>query len=247
LKLLDLFCGAGGAAVGYSRAGFDEIVGVDHVKQPRYPFAFVQGDALEYLAAHGHEFDVIHASPPCQRYIRGGMVPRERHPDLLGAARDALKATGVAWVIENVPGAPMRGDVMLCGSMFGLGILRHRYFETAPPLGMLTLSCNHTNPITGVYGHPHGSRGAWRGARRPMLPGNLETWSREMGIDWMTTAQLANAIPPAYTEFIGRHLMAALTEGGKTSRVPRSPIAPSARYVEGMVRDGARGANGGRG
>ena len=207
-RLLDLFCGAGGAAVGYSRAGFTEIVGVDNRPQKRYPFTFVLGDALEYVRDHGHEFDAIHASPPCQAYIRSGMVAKDgRHPDLLAPTRAALEATGSPWVIENVPGAPMRPDIVLCGSMFGLGVRRHRWFEGGPPLQPFTLSCNHNWRITGVYGHPHGRGGAWRNGKRPMLPRDRETWTRAMGIDWMEPRELAAAIPPAYTEFIGRQLL----------------------------------------
>ena len=200
--------------MGYSRAGFD-VTGVDNRPQPRYPFAFIQADALEYVAAHGHKYDVIHASPPCQAYVRSGMVAKDgRHPDLLGPMRAALHDNGRPWVIENVPGAPMRTDVILCGSMFGLAIRRHRCFETSPRLEPFTLSCNHSRPITGVYGHLHGKGGAWRNGKRPMLPSDSATWSREMGIDWMRPMELAQAIPPAYTEWIGHRLMAALTPAG---------------------------------
>jgi DNA (cytosine-5)-methyltransferase 1 len=204
--LLDAFCGAGGASVGYARAGFD-VVGVDIEPMPRYPFTFIQADALEYLAEHGCEFDVIHASPPCEAYIRGGLQARDgRHPDLIPATRTALQETGRSWVIENVPGAPMRCDLMLCGSMFGLDVRRHRWFEGSPPLSPWTLACDHSRPIVGVYGHPHGESGAWKG----MLPGTAETWSRAMDIAWMVPREIALAIPPAYTEYIGAQLLAAL-------------------------------------
>jgi DNA (cytosine-5)-methyltransferase 1 len=216
-RLLDLFCGAGGAAVGYARAGF-EVVGVDIKPQPRYPFTFFQGDALEYLRgemeeawfAHG-PFDAIHASPPCQAYVRSGMVAKDgRHPDLLGPTRDLLDETGLPWVIENVPGAPMRPDIVLCGSQFGLSVRRHRWFETNWSGPVMTLACDHSQPIAGVYGHPHGKGGPWRNGKRPMLDGNLEQWSESMGIDWMTAPELANAIPPHYTECIGIQLLAHL-------------------------------------
>ena len=204
--LLDLFCGAGGAAMGYHRAGFD-VVGVDIKPQPRYPFRFVQADALAPPLELG-AFDAIHASPPCQAYIRSGMVARDgRHPELVQATRDLLAQTGLPWVIENVPGAPIRPDLVLCGSMFGLGVRRHRWFETSPPVPPWTLACDHSGPITGVYGHPHGKGGAWRNGNKPMLSSTAEIWSREMGIDWMRPHELAQAIPPAYTEFIGRQLM----------------------------------------
>jgi DNA (cytosine-5)-methyltransferase 1 len=212
-RLLDLFCGAGGAAMGYSRAGF-AVVGVDIKPQPNYPFGFWQADALEFMRValdqggwSGEQgFDAIHASPPCQHYIRSGNVDHDRHPDLLGPTRSLLNDTGLPWVIENVPGAPMRPDAVLCGSQFGLEIRRHRWFEFSWAEPILTLACDHSRPVTGVYGHPHGKNGAADG----MLPSDLETWSREMGIDWMTSAELADAIPPAYTELIGTQLLAHL-------------------------------------
>ena len=152
-RLLDLFCGAGGCSVGYSRAGFD-VVGVDNRPMPRYPFTFVQGDALEYLAAHGGEFDAIHASPPCQRYsVLAAMHPDREYPDLLQPARELLEASGKPWVIENVETAPMEREanlfgfgVLLCGSMFGLGVprgylRRHRCFETSFPVPQP--ACDH--------------------------------------------------------------------------------------------------------
>lgn len=201
LLALDLFCG--GAAMGLYRAGF-EVVGVDHRPQPRYPFAFVRADALTPpfdLA----DFDLVWTSPPCQRYMRSGMMARDgRHSDLIAATRRMLK--GTRFVIENVPGAPMRPDLVLCGSMFGLKIRRHRWFEASGWLSPFTLACNHDEPITGVYGHPHGRGGAWRNGRRPMLPSDAATWIREMEIDWMTPAELAQAVPPAYAEFIGREV-----------------------------------------
>lgn len=216
-RLLDLFCGAGGCSVGYHRAGFD-IVGVDIKPQPNYPYEFIQDDALALLGdylARDHALrlveygpiDAIHASPPCQNYIRGGNAARDgRHPDLLAPTRTLLEQTGLPWVIENVPGAPMRVDYVLCGSMFGLGIRRHRWFETSWNGFDLTLCCDHSKPVTGVYGHPHGKAGGWPG----MLPSDHQTWSREMDIDWMTTAELKLAIPPAYTELIGHQLLAHL-------------------------------------
>ncbi|HEV8639411.1 MAG TPA: DNA methylase [Chloroflexota bacterium] len=210
-KLLDLFSGAGGAARGYQWAGF-HVTGVDNRPQPRYAGdAFVQADALEYLAEHGREFNAVHASPPCQAYIRSGMVAKDgRHPDLIGPTREALIHNGVFWVIENVPGAPMRPDVVLCGTMFGLGVRRHRWFESNAGLLPFTPGCNHSYPITGIYGHPHVRGGAWRNGNKPMLPSDHTTWSREMDIDWMRPLELAAAIPPAYTEWIGRQLSKAV-------------------------------------
>jgi DNA (cytosine-5)-methyltransferase 1 len=191
--------------MGYHRAGF-EVVGVDITPQPRYPFEFVQADALEYARQElrGWDgFDAIHASPPCQRYIRGGLQS-ESHPDLLGPTRELLEQTGLPWVIENVPGAPMRPDAVLCGSQFGLTIRRHRWFEFSWGEPILTLACDHSRPIHGVYGGLHGRRGAWPG----MLPDTLETRRAALGIDWMTAAELADAIPPAYADLVGRRLLA---------------------------------------
>jgi DNA (cytosine-5)-methyltransferase 1 len=209
---LDLFCGAGGASMGLHRAGFD-IVGVDIKPQPRYPFPFIQADALN-PPLDLSLFDLIWASPPCQAYVRSGMVAKDgRHPKLIAHVRAILRNSGSRWVIENVPGAPMRADLVLCGTMFGLGIRRHRHFESEPPLDpFVPATCDHARPITGVYGHPRGRGGAWRNGRRPMLPSNAATWGREMGIDWMTPAELALAVPPAYAEFIGEWVMRSLAE-----------------------------------
>jgi DNA (cytosine-5)-methyltransferase 1 len=222
-RLLDLFCGAGGAAMGYHRAGFD-VVGVDNRPQPHYPFEFIRADALQVLklgavqefveddvidAGSVLSFDAIHASPPCQAYVRSGMVAKDgRHPELIEPVRELLEQTELPWVIENVPGAPIRPDVVLCGSQFGLKVRRHRWFETSSGEPILTLSCDHTRPIAGVYGHPHGKGGPWRNGKRPMLDGDVATWSDAMGIDWMTAPELSQAIPPAYTELIGHQLLA---------------------------------------
>ncbi len=210
--LYDLYSGAGGASRGYQIAGF-EVWGVDNRPQPRYcGKRFIQMDAFEFLErVQAGEYPApaaIHASPPCQAYIRGGLVKRGRHPNLLPATREALIAAQCPWVLENVPGAPMRPDVTLCGSMFGLEVRRHRWFESNVPMPMLVPPCDHSYPVTGVYGGMHGQRGAWPG----MLPGDMATWSRAMGIDWMTASEITQAIPPAYTTFIGAALMQAIQE-----------------------------------
>jgi DNA (cytosine-5)-methyltransferase 1 len=211
VRLLDLFCGAGGAAVGYHRAGFDEIVGVDIKPQPRYPFRFVLADALDFCNSFGIGFDAIHASPPCQGYVQSGMMSKTRnYPKLVPDVRTALIATGRLWVIENVPGAPVKPTFTLCGSMFGLGVKRHRHFEAPGVFGLHPAPCDHSKPITGVYGHCHGKGGAWKNVNQPMLPSSKEVWAREMGIDWMTASELTQSIPPAYTEFIGKQLLAAV-------------------------------------
>ncbi len=198
MRLLDLFCGAGGAAMGYYRAGFDEIVGVDIAKQPRYPFTFVQADALEYVAEHGREFDLIHASPPCQAFTTARVIYGKQHDDLLTPTRRLLQTLPVPWVIENVPGAPMRADIVLCGSMFGEPRLkRHRLFEFwKQPTDLILLPpCSHAKQIISVFGHGgHVYHG-------------VQEWREVMGIDWMLRDELAQAIPPAYTEFIGREFL----------------------------------------
>jgi len=207
--LLDLFCGAGGAAMGYHRAGFD-VVGVDIKPQPHYPFTFVQADALDALEGELGDvdrFDFIHASPPCQRYMTGGLVNRRAHPDLLGLVRSRLIDAQVPWVIENVPAAPMRQDLL-----FGLPLRRHRLFEfeTERPMPDLTMSCHHSGPIVGVYGNPHGQAGAWPG----MLPGSLDSWRAAMEIDWMTAKEISQAIPPAYTAYVGWKLRRCVSASG---------------------------------
>ena len=209
-KLLDLFCCAGGAGMGYNRAGFD-VVGVDIDPQPNYPFKFVQGDALAYLAEHGHEFDAIHASPPCQGYTALKAVHGNEWPLLIDPVRDLLDNLGKPYVIENVQGSPLRRDLTLCGEMFGLGVLRHRYFE----LGGWSMS-----PPTHV---PH--RGRVRGWRHgkyfdgPYLAvygegggkGSVAEWQKAMGIDWTGVRhEIAEAIPPAYTEYLGAQLLGAV-------------------------------------
>lgn len=205
-KLLDLFCGAGGCSVGYHRAGF-EVVGVDIEPMPHYPFEFHQSDALEYLQKHGHEFDAIHASPPCQGFSAMQHIRKNSaaHADLVEPVRLLLLQTEKPYVIENVRGAPLVGATMLCGSFFGLKIIRHRYFECPwMPLVMMP-PCNHN----GVFDPWHGqdrTAGKFRAA---------------MDIDWMPIGggrssgkarpgNINQAIPPAYTEWIGKQLMEVL-------------------------------------
>lgn len=209
MKLLDLFCGAGGAGMGYHRAGF-EVTGVDIRPQPRYPFAFIQGDALEYLAAHEREYDLIHSSPPCQGYSRlAYMRDLSAYPKLIEPLRELLIATGKPYIIENVPDAPLINPLMLCGTMFGLRTHKHRIFESKPPVWFAPGQCNNARV------NPKGSGkrlGQYYDLDSPMVTvaGHLfsrEAGSRAMGIDWMTKNELAQAIPPAYTEWIGRRIM----------------------------------------
>lgn len=216
MKLLDLFSGAGGAARGYQQAGF-HVTGVDIRPQPRYAGdAFVQGDALEYLAAHGTEFDAVHSSPPCQRYSIGSAAARaagRQYPDLVAATRTALIETNRPWVIENVPGAPIRADIILCGCMFPdlPGLRRQRWFELSWPLAQLASPCHHPDPIVTVLSN--GSAGPNQ-LLRPMRGAAWQAMRQKaMGIDWMTRRELGQAIPPRFTEHIGTLLLDHITEG----------------------------------
>lgn len=209
-RLLDLFCGAGGAAMGYARAGF-AVIGVDIKPQPRYPFEFIQDDALGFLVECLYEnershaglwFDAIHASPPCQAYSIATQVTRGRHPGLLPAVRESLQASASPWVIENVPGAPMRADLKLCGCMFGLPrLVRERWFETSWRAFDMRPPCHHPDaPITITSkGQPNGT-------------GTAAEAIAAMGIDWMTSRERGQAIPPAYTEYVGARLLEHLRE-----------------------------------
>ncbi len=235
--LLDLFSGAGGCAVGYHRAGFD-VVGVDNRPQPHYPFPFVQADALTFLVEHGREYDAIHASPPCQGYSRMRHLPWLKgkvYPLLIDATLALLEQTGKPWVVENVEDAyrHLRGSIMLCGTMFGLKVYRHRLFlsnvwQWQPPhakhkvtIGKGPLLNDRTNGnAEGFVSLP--SKGTRRNGLRGLPNGMISACGKgggdggedvaraAMGIDWMTRAELAQAIPPAYTEYVGRQLLAAL-------------------------------------
>lgn len=206
--MLDLFCGAGGATKGYQLAGW-HVTGVDIAPQPRYcGDVFVQMDALEYVTSHGHEYDVIHASPPCQAYSILNYYNHVDYPDLIEPTRAALTATGVPYVIENVPTAPLRKPVMLCGQMFGLRIYRHRHFETGngaklpqPGHSKHVALCTRNSylptperPYMTITGGKHSH--AWQRAA-----------ANYMGVPWMTTiAEVCESIPPAYTYWIATRL-----------------------------------------
>ena len=213
-KLLDLFCCAGGAGMGYHRAGFD-VVGVDLAPQPNYPFEFHQGDALDFVADHWREFDVIHASPPCQAstaLTKGTNAGRE-YPQLIPETRRILRATGLPTVIENVQGSDLRRDLTLCGEMFGLGVLRHRYFELGNWEAQPIAHPKHRGRVTGwrhgtFYDGPYFAVYGEGGGK-----GTVEQWQTAMGIDWTDNRkEIAEAIPPAYSQHIGSQLMAHLME-----------------------------------
>jgi hypothetical protein len=198
--ILDLFSGAGGAAEGYHRAGFG-IVGVDIEPQPHYPFEFHQADAMTYPL---DGFDVIHASPPCQRFA-GTYQDHSHHPDLLTPIRAALKASGLPYVIENIPTAPMPTGLLLCGSTFNLPTIRHRRFEINPDLGLVPSLCSQRKHGRGVT---HGA-GFYPYARKNWQP-NWERYVLPAIWPWMTIDEAGQAIPPAYTEYIGRQLLDVL-------------------------------------
>lgn len=201
-KLLDLFCCQGGAGMGYHYAGF-EVTAVDLFPQPRNPFPFVQMDAVEFLRKYWWMFDAVHASPPCQAFTNAQKLMGNEHPNLIEPIREILEEIGLPYVIENVPGAPLNDPFELCGAMFGLGTYRHRLFET--------------NFYVPVPEHPQHVARTTKMGRKPIdgemmhIVGNfsgVEKAKKAMGIDWMTRDGLRESIPPAYTEWIGQHLMA---------------------------------------
>ena len=213
-RLLDLFCGQGGAGMGYYRAGF-QVIGIDIAPQPRNPFRTYQRDALWYVRNFGDMFDAIHASPPCQRYSdlakRNGNA--EDWPDLVGPVRELLEATGKPYVIENVEGAPLRRDVVLCGTMFpGLRVIRHRVFESnvemdQPPHSKHPLVFTHDKRKA-----HYGKLDQDTSFVQVTGGGNcsIKNAREAMGIDWMDKHGLNESIPPAYSEWIGRQLLQAV-------------------------------------
>lgn len=210
-KLLDLFCGAGGCSVGYARAGF-EVVGVDIEPQPNYPFDFVQADAMTFDL---RGFDAVHASPPCQRYTQlGTREDLSHYPDLVDAIRERLNAAGLPWVIENVPGSPLRNPMTLCGAMFGLRSYRHRLFESNKTL----TAPQHPQHIVRVNRRGENRRKHWANGGFITITGDVGTYCgpEAMGINWMTGNELSQAIPPAYTQYLAKQLF----NGGYERRRP---------------------------
>lgn len=213
-RLLDLFCGAGGASVGYHRAGFD-VVGVDIEPQPHYPFEFHQGDAIAYLIAHWREFDAGHASPPCLAHTDLQKQSKRFYLDLIAPTRAVLAQLPLPYVIENVEGAPLRDPLLLCGAMFPeLRVYRHRLFETNWPLTVPDHPPHRELTFTHDKRKPHYGRPLDLTAMRVQVTGggNAPVWAKAqaMGIDWMTGAELNQAIPPVYAEWVGGQLAARL-------------------------------------
>ena len=247
-RLLDLFCGAGGAAKGYVDAGF-EVVGVDLIRQPNFPgqepmlkkrtpgFTFKQADALEFLASPQFElwgFDAIHASPPCQLYSHGTVsMDRSNYSDLIGPTRNALVNTGLPYIIENVPRAPLLAPAIMCGSSLPsvrdhdgqeLYLRRHRHFESNFPITSSPCFCvllkKKGYKVGGVYGGGRRNRWEAENVRHGGYCPPFEIQCKLMNIDWMTQKELNQAIPPAYTEFIGTQLLQFLgtPEGQKEGK-----------------------------
>ena len=212
LSVLDLFCGAGGASFGLYQAGFEVVVGVDHCPQPDYPFGFLEMDALSVESIVGN-FDLVWASPPCQKFSAYGRRKGHlfEHVDLISETREVLERAGVYYVIENVPGAPLRMPTQLCGSSFGLDIRRHRWFESnfqlfGPP-------CKHgwQRPRFPCAGNRKRLRktveiGVWR------IP--LDVQQQAMGIDWMDKWELSQAVPPAFSKYIGESFLSKRKKRG---------------------------------
>ena len=206
MKLLDLFCGAGGASKGYAMAGF-EVTGIDVKHGKRYPFEYIRADVRDYLDPDFlQQFDVIAASPPCQthsatKHLRNAQGKKTSKIDMILEVREALIASGKPYVIENVPNAPLINPIQLCGSGFGLKVRRHRLFESNVPI--IGNTCNHKaqgKPV-GIYGSmrdeiPNGGHTAK----------TMQEAHEAMGIDWMIWGELVESIPPAYTHYIGVQL-----------------------------------------
>ncbi len=206
MKLLDLFCGVGGASAGYAAAGFD-VTGIDLKHGKRYPYKYIRGNVSDYL--HNdflRQFDVIHASPPCQthsitKHLRNAQGKSTSKIDMIPEVRQALVASGVNYVIENVPGSPLVNPIQVCGSSFGLKVRRHRLFESNVKLQGSVCDHKSQGKPVGVYG-----------SLNDEIPGGghtaktIDEARKAMGIDWAIWTELVEAIPPAFTKFIGDQL-----------------------------------------
>lgn len=208
--LLDTYCKAGGTSMGYHQAGF-EVVGVDIEPQKRYPFEFYQGDAIEFIVKYGKDFDVIVGSPPCQDYIPLKAIHGKTYPRLIKDTRRAMQKTGKPYIIENVKGARFELDnpIMLCGTMFGLRVIRHRYFECNPILWWPPVQCKHIGKIgSSSLRNKNGKRlvNSFENVDILCITGHdfiVADARIAMSIDWMIGKELSQAIPPAYTKWLG--------------------------------------------
>jgi DNA (cytosine-5)-methyltransferase 1 len=239
VRLLDLFCCQGGASEGYRRAGF-EVVGVDNVPQPKFPFEFHQADALAFVAEHGHEFDVIHASPPCQAYSQTKKFPgaggADVFPALVPETRAALEATGRPWVLENVVGAPMPHAVLLCGRAYGLASGRHRLFESSVFLMSSGCCCGADRGMP-IAGHGVPSWYRRKHGRSPALP------ERKAAIgapEWMDREGLRESIPPAFTQHVGEQVLEQI---GEVDGVRTPEGAQPEKYFTHAQRTGSDNAS----
>lgn len=214
-KLLDLFCGGGGAGMGYHRAGF-EVIGVDLSPQKHYPFKFVQADALAYVAQYGWMYDAIHASPPCQAHSKARRLAgknAKEHLDLIPQTRFWLRTIGLPYIIENVENAPLLNAITLCGSQFPpLKVYRHRMFETS----FNAVAPKHMphNDDTPPAGRGRSSKGFISLTSGGITGVSQSERFAAMGADWMTNAELNQSIPPAFTEYLGRQLMQVVVSSG---------------------------------
>lgn len=211
-ELFDGCCCEGGAGRGYADAGF-KVTGVDNRPQPRYPFTFVQADILEVLEDQTFmsRFAAVHVSPPCHDHTPlTSVAGTDGSGWLLAAVRERLNALDVPWVIENVPGAPMRPDLILCGHMFGLRTRRHRWFEFSSSVGIVPPLPHNHRP--GVKTATKNRRQRWEQGWDVSVTGDVGTYvgPEALGVDWMTGNGLSQAIPPPYTAYIGEYLMAAV-------------------------------------
>jgi DNA (cytosine-5)-methyltransferase 1 len=230
LRLLDLFCGAGGCSYGYARAGFD-VVGVDINPQPNYPYTFIKADVLTLDPDFLKDFEAIHASPPCQAHSTLKYVQSRTYVDLIGETRELLRATELPYVIENVPNAPLIDPIELCGSSFKLRVRRHRKFESN--IELISLPCDHewqdASPMYKI--RMSKSRGLYRMSGIIPAHGGLQLMPEHfygmteldlvgdaMGIHWMTKKEINQAIPPMYTKYIGRQLADFIELRGRPSQ-----------------------------
>jgi DNA (cytosine-5)-methyltransferase 1 len=206
MKLLDLFCGSGGASVGYAQAGFD-VTGIDISTHKEYPFTFIKADVMTLDSNYLQQFDVIHASPPCQAFssLRKLAIAQghdSRKPNLIDPVRKMLQESNRTYIIENVPGSPLINPIQLCGSSFNLGVRRHRLFESNEKLQGSICDHKKQGKVVGVWGHrndqiPNGGKSA----------STIEEARKAMGLNYMNWANIIEAIPPAYTKYLGQQLM----------------------------------------